>query len=242
MITEPSPALRAHIAHAGWASTEVVLPPDDVDAIVADLQPAFTTAVGRGGVRNLLASDHTVQRLARVGPLRDLATAILGPESGAVRALLFDKTPETNWKVVWHQDLSIAVDRHRPAPGYGPWSEKEGVTHVQPPAHILEQMLAVRLHLDDCTSDNGPVRVLPGSHRAGKLRPAAITEWRARGTEVECCVPRGAVLLFRPLLLHASSPAQRPGHRRVLHLEFGPPAPGADLRWHTWVGLVGAAA
>jgi hypothetical protein len=64
----------------------------------------------------------------------------------------------------WHQDRAIAVRDRVDVPGFGPWSVKAGLVHVEPPVDILERMLAVRLHLDDCGEDNGPLRVLPGSH------------------------------------------------------------------------------
>ena len=68
-------------------------------------------------------------------------------------------------------------------------------------------MLALRLHLDPCTTDNGPVRVLDGTHRLGRLAPDAIDRLRAEQRESVCLVAEGAILAFRPLLLHASSPA-----------------------------------
>lgn len=155
----------------------------------------------------------------------------LGPGAFPVRGMLFDKTPVANWKVGWHQDLTIAVQHRVEAPGYGPWSEKAGVVHVQPPVAVLETMLAVRLHIDECGTDNGPLRVLAGSHRAGKLRDAEIPSWRSRVPEQVCVVPRGGVLLMRPLLLHASSPASSPQHRRVLHLEYAGCDLAAGLEW-----------
>ena len=220
----------------GWAITPSLLPHDAVSAIGTELAATLEGSSGRGGVRNLLTTHPTVRRLAAEGPLRDAATAVLGQDAGAVRAILFDKNPMANWKVVWHQDLTIAVAEEQPVAGYGPWSNKDGVVHVQPPVAILEQMLAVRLHLDDCTTENGPVRVIPGSHRSGKLRPEAIDEWRVSGAERECLVSRGGLLVFRPLVLHASSPARRPGHRRVLHIEYGPPRLATGVEWHTWIG------
>jgi hypothetical protein len=229
-------ALSQTIEREGWATNDAVLASDVVSAIANELTAAQAKSAGRGGVRNLLASQSTVRRLAAEGPLRDAAVAVLGPAAGAVRAILFDKTPDANWKVVWHQDLTIAVQEEHAVPGYGPWSLKEGVVHVQPPVGVLEQMLAVRLHLDDCTSENGPVRVLPGSHREGRLSPHDIETWRTAVREVICTVPRGGLLLFRPLLLHASSAAHRATHRRVLHIEYGPPDLAPPIRWHTWVG------
>lgn len=144
--------------------------------------------------------------------------------SGLARILfggiLFDKNSDANWKVIWHQDLTIAVRKHRNVPGFGPWSEKDSVPHVQPPLQLLTQMVAVRLHFDDCTEENGPVRVIPRSHQIGRLDPEQISNLRARGPEVECIVPRGGVLAFHSLILHASSPARRPLHRRVVHIEY----------------------
>jgi ectoine hydroxylase-related dioxygenase (phytanoyl-CoA dioxygenase family) len=150
--------------------------------------------------------------------------------------IYFDKTPDTNWRVVWHQDLSIAVAQEVSAPGYGPWSEKDGVVHVHPPSSVLEQMLAVRVHLDDCDATNGPVRVLSGSHRSGRMTPAEIDKWKAGATPTECHARRGGVLAFRPLVLHASSPALSPKHRRVIHFEFAAAALADGVHWHSWVG------
>jgi ectoine hydroxylase-related dioxygenase (phytanoyl-CoA dioxygenase family) len=156
---------------------------------------------------------------------------VLGRDAFPIRAILFDKTETANWKVSWHQDLTIAVMERCEESGYGPWSSKHGVVHVQPPAAVLEQMLAVRLHLDESGAGNGPLRVLPGSHRAGKLRDQEIPAWQQRTTEEVCLVPRGGALVMRPLLLHASSPATEPHHRRVLHIEYSNCELPTGLEW-----------
>ena len=162
--------LAAAIARDGWAVTPPLVPQLEVDARVAALEPRATD--GRGGARNLFDAAPAVRALATSPAVRSVAEAVLGPGCFAVRALLFDKTPDANWKVVWHQDLTIAVrERRDGVPRYGPWSEKEGVPHVQPPAALLDRMLAVRVHLDDCGTDNGPVRVLPASHRPARCEP-----------------------------------------------------------------------
>ena len=197
-----------------------------LDRLSRELQPFLDAERGHGGVRNLLDRSPGVRAMARSRPVRAVAEAVLGPECFVVRALLFDKTSDANWKVVWHQDLTIAVEQRRDIPGYGPWSEKAGVIHVQPPIDVLEQMIAVRVHLDDCGPDNGPVRVISATHRSGRLSAAAIEQARAARPETVCLARKGAVLAFSPLLLHASSPATVPGHRRVLHYEFA----GAGIR------------
>jgi ectoine hydroxylase-related dioxygenase (phytanoyl-CoA dioxygenase family) len=200
-----------------------------VDELLDALPPSFE-GTGRGGFRNLFELP-AVAELARESALREVASVILGPECFAVRALLFDKTPTANWKVTWHQDLTIAVAERHDVPGFHPWSVKAGVVHVQPPVEILERMVAVRLHLDRCGADNGPVRVLPGSHRSGKVSAGAIESLHGQIESVACVVPRGGLLVMRPLLLHASSPATVPAHRRVVHVEFATGELPGGLAW-----------
>ena len=182
-------------------------------------------------LRNLLSLVPAVRDLSDSPEVRALVEPVLGPGARAVRGLLFDKTPGANWKVAWHQDLSIAVRRRRDVPGFGPWSVKAGVPHVQPPVGVLHNMLTVRLHLDDCGPDNGPLQVLPGSHADGVLSPRQVEGWRQRVLPVACHVPEGAAVLIRPLLLHASSPATLPRHRRVVHLEYAAGALPGGLEW-----------
>jgi ectoine hydroxylase-related dioxygenase (phytanoyl-CoA dioxygenase family) len=225
--------LAAAIERDGWAATPPVVPQLEVDRLLKDLAPLATD--GRGGVRNLLDASPAVRALAASPAVRTAAEAVLGPDCFVVRALLFDKTPDANWKVVWHQDVTIAVRRKANVVGFGPWSEKAGVPHVQPPTEILERMLAVRVHLDDCGPDNGPVRVVPGSHRAGRLSAAAIDAWRAGAPVVDCLAERGGIVAFRPLILHASSPAIAPAHRRVVHLELAAEELPPPLAWHARV-------
>jgi ectoine hydroxylase-related dioxygenase (phytanoyl-CoA dioxygenase family) len=134
--------------------------------------------------------------------------------------------------VPWHQDVTIAVRERVDAAGFGPWSIKQGVTHVQPPSGILAQMISVRLHLDDCPECNGALRVLPGSHAAGKLTAAQVDLAVRSRAPVVCEVGAGGALLMRPLLLHASPAAREPGHRRVVHLDFAAHPLPCGLHWH----------
>jgi len=173
------------------------------------------------GARNLLALPE-VRATAASACLATHLRPLLGPGFQAVRGLFFDKTPGANWPVLWHQDLSLAVKAHADVAGWSNWSVKRGVPHVQPPAAILERMITVRLHLDDCPQSNGPLRVIAGSHREGILARPTIKDVVAdRPVETVTAAP-GDALFMRPLILHASAPAMSPGHRRVLHLEFAP--------------------
>jgi ectoine hydroxylase-related dioxygenase (phytanoyl-CoA dioxygenase family) len=156
---------------------------------------------------------------------------LIGRAARPVKGIYFDKTPDANWKVAWHQDLSIAVREEKAAPGFSGWSIKAGAIHVQPPAEILASMLTVRLHLDAAGDENGALRVIPGSHQHGRLDSAAIDRLVEQTQPVTCLVGKGGVLLMRPLLLHASSAAVRPTHRRVIHLEYSADTLPHGLEW-----------
>ena len=229
-MSEVDVASFAHsITERGWAVT----PPIIADAAIERLRAVVAPLAidGRGGARNLLDTE-AIRVLATTPAIRSLVNAVLGEKCFAVRALLFDKTPAVNWKVIWHQDLTVAVRERVEVPGYGPWTEKAGVLHVQPPIAILENMLAVRIHLDPCGLENGPVRVLGGSHRLGRLAGVAIDALRQAEPEVDCVVEEGGVLAFRPLILHASAPSTVPRHRRVIHVEFATGGLASPLEWH----------
>ncbi|MFO0952967.1 MAG: phytanoyl-CoA dioxygenase family protein [Isosphaeraceae bacterium] len=146
--------------------------------------------------------------------------------------MFFDKSPAANWLVPWHQDVTIAVARKVEASGFGPWSLKNGIPHVQPPEALLAQMIAVRLHLDACDASNGALRVIPGSHRGGRLDPDQIAAARAASAEVLCEAEAGDALLMRPLLLHASSKSVADGRRRVLHVEYCSGRLPEGMDWH----------
>ena len=181
------------------------------------------------GLRNLL-DIPLIRELARSNAVRSLMEPALGSTCFAVRGILFNKVAETNWKVAWHQDCVIAVAEQKEVPGWGPWSIKAGVHHVRPSSELVSRMLAVRLHLDDCGSDNGPLRVIPGSHRGGFLSERQIQEW-PKDNAITCTARRGDAILMQPLLLHASSTAKLPSGRRVVHLEFTADELPYGLRW-----------
>ncbi len=148
-----------------------------------------------------------------------------------VRSTLFDKTSGANRGVFWHQDLSIAVPNRADASGFSAWTRKAGVNCVQTPPELMRRMLAVRIHLDDCTRENGALRVLPGTHGHARLQATDVEELRQSTSETICEVPAGGLQLMRPLLLHASSPMQRARSRRVIHLEFTDFELPAPLAW-----------
>lgn len=220
--------VHATLEERGFVLLERAVGSGQLSALNSALEAATDSRAA--GLRNLLFNSPLIGRLA-ANELAALFCRVSSTGWFPVRALLFDKTPETNWKVSWHQDLSIAVTDRAEIPGFSGWSLKEGVWHVQPPFEVLERMLTVRLHLDDCGTGQGPLRVLPGSHRHGRLSSADVLRLRRATCAEETRCRAGDALIMRPLLLHASSKATHPSRRRVLHVEYANEALPGGLKW-----------
>ena len=202
-------------------------------AEVAELRQEATRVAEQAGtvcVRHLADRSDRFRAFSNDSRVKDRLADDLEP----VRSILFDKTPVENWPVPWHQDLTIAVQERRDdVTGYGPWSVKDGAPHVQPPIAVLETMLTARLHLDEATTSNGALWVVPGSHRSGKLDAEEVRELTATSA-VACECQAGDLLLMSPLILHSSRRSTVAGHRRVLHVEYARlEALDPPLEWRT---------
>jgi ectoine hydroxylase-related dioxygenase (phytanoyl-CoA dioxygenase family) len=202
----------------GFATLSGVLRPSEISAFLRSLTGGDQRR-SRAGIRHLLRHPAVVA-LAHNSRLLGIAQGVLGSSAFPFRATLFDKSPNSNWLIPWHQDTALPLAEKRDVPGWGPWSVKEGVTYAHAPAEALTQVLALRLHLDDCTDANGPLRALAGTHSLGVLSDDQILEVARELSAVECLVDQGGVLAMRPLLVHASSKSQSQKSRRVLHVEY----------------------
>jgi ectoine hydroxylase-related dioxygenase (phytanoyl-CoA dioxygenase family) len=182
------------------------------------------------GTRNLLRVPWCRALVQRV-KTRLTRCQILSSSFVAVQCTFFDKNPQQNWLVSLHQDLSIPVRARIAHASLGGWSDKEGEHFVQATVEILETLLAVRIHIDDCGLENGPLRVVPGSHLRGRITDSAARDVRAVLGEKQCVAETCDAVLMRPLILHASSKATIPSRRRVLHVLFGPSSLPHGLEW-----------
>jgi ectoine hydroxylase-related dioxygenase (phytanoyl-CoA dioxygenase family) len=210
--------LRGLIEKEGFAVIPEVLAFGEVDCLLAELGRAPLPR-GRAGLRHALRHP-AIANLSRNAQLLEIAQQIMGRKGFPFRATVFDKSATSNWLVVWHQDTALPLRARREAPGWGPWSVKEGVIYAHAPACALRDILALRVHLDDSTEQNGPLRVLPESHTQGVLTDDAIHELVARVQAVDCIVPKRGILAMRPLLVHSSSKSQAEAARRVIHIEY----------------------
>jgi hypothetical protein len=209
---------RQQVDDCGFAVIPGIFEEDQVTLLAENLATANLRR-SRAGVRHVLRHD-AVASLAKDPQLLEVARCILGLGASPFRATMFEKTTDANWLVVWHQDTALSLRRRRETPGWGPWSVKEGVIYAHAPASALSQVLALRVHLDDSTSRNGPLRVLPATHTLGVLTDDAIHQLARDIAPVECCVPRGGIVAMRPLVVRSSSKSESESPRRVLHIEY----------------------
>lgn len=237
-------ALSVSIERDGFAVVPDVLDPERVADLTSTIESHCNKRAEVSGrvvhaIRNLFVEIPETANVVDLPGVRALVEPVLGPNAFAVRAIYFDKPPGANWKVAWHQDQTITVNHRIDLPGFGPWSVKDGVQHVEPPTAILERMLTVRIHLDDCSEDNGPLRVVPGSHKLGRLAAEDTERLKKTHGESVCTVRSGGAILMRPLIMHASSESVVPVHRRVIHIEFASQALPDGIEWAGPLILVG---
>ncbi|MBI2805691.1 MAG: phytanoyl-CoA dioxygenase family protein [Planctomycetes bacterium] len=229
---------HVELAEQGFVVLPNVFSAGQIDAVVRGLEDAFardtndwtlrTADGGIYGARNLLQLWPATAEVWKQPSLIEILTETLGQGFGLVRVLYFDKPPEQSWALPWHRDAAIAVKNNRlPSGHFSKPTTKAGVPHVDAPDWLLENMLTARLHLDAMTDENGPLKVLPGSHRGGAERGPVTILGQA-----------GDVLLMRPLLSHASNKSHSGTtlRRRILHFEFSGIAALPDgFAWHDFV-------
>jgi hypothetical protein len=184
----------------------------------------------RAGVR-INGVDALRPLLAVDGPIGSIAAATLGPDSRAVRAILFDKTPEMNWSLGWHQDRTISVVKRVDVDGFGPWTRKQGMIHVAPPFELLHTMVTLRVHLDDVPATNAPLLIAPGAHRFGYVPVADIDAVVRTCGIIACAAHAGDVWRYATPILHASEAATQPVHRRVLQIDYSARELPGGLQW-----------
>jgi ectoine hydroxylase-related dioxygenase (phytanoyl-CoA dioxygenase family) len=202
----------------GFAVSDAVFARSDLTRVIEALTAADLAHM-KAGARHLL-SVPAVRTLASDPRMLAIAEDFIGGSAAPFRATLFDKSPDTNWLVTWHQDTALPLRARVEDPAWGPWSVKNGVLYAHAPASALQQVVALRVSLDPSTASTGPLRVLPFSHQRGVLTDDEIRRFAGGADPVDCVTGAGGVVAMRPLTIHASSKARSPGRRRVLHIEY----------------------
>lgn len=184
------------------------------------------------GVRNLLNLLPEIREFSESKEINQIVEDFIGENAKPVRAIYFDKTPDANWKVPWHQDLTISVKEKRRTKGFTAWTIKAGIQHVQPPNEILENILTLRFYLDDSNESNGALKLLLGTHRKGRLTADEIKSEIQKAKTFQCEASKGDVLLMKPLILHSSSAGSNPKNRRVIHIDYSNVTLPNGIKWY----------
>ena len=180
-------------------------------------------------IRQFLKEVPEVKDLIFNKNLKTIIKEIFGENDFVVKSIYFDKPEKSNWYVAYHQDLTISVDKKIDLENFGPWTTKQNQFAVQPPLDILENILTIRIHLDETDENNGALKVIPKSHAKGIYRPETI-DWNVE-TENICNVEKGGIMIMKPLLLHGSNRTTNGKKRRVIHIEFSNKELPEVLNW-----------
>ncbi len=224
----PDMNLSATLHRAGVVVSAGVVSSD----AVARLRAGFcSTLPERAGARSFDVPNGVGDLIGVHGAMGALAAKLGGRPARPVRVLFFDKTPGSNWAVPWHQDRTIAVKERRDSDGYGPWSCKGGIVHVEPPVSILEAMLALRLFVDDCGEEDGPLEIAIGSHRHGRVPVRDVSDIARELAIFTATGNAGDVLAMKSLAIYRSMRAISPTRRGTLHVDYALVDLPAPLEW-----------
>ncbi|MBS1777837.1 MAG: phytanoyl-CoA dioxygenase family protein [Bacteroidetes bacterium] len=223
------------ITEMGFSIIENIYSQIEIDRIIKIIDQAnseretFRRSKDLFAILQFLKEIPEIQELVLNTKLKTVIRTLMDGDYFIVKSIYFDKPQTSNWYVAYHQDLTISVDKKLDITGYGPWTVKQNQFAVQPPIEILENIVTIRIHLDDTDGDNGALKVIPKSHAKKIYRPENI-DWN-KETEVVCAVPKGGAMLMKPLLLHSSSRTTNNRARRVIHIEFSNKELPDGLEW-----------
>ncbi len=225
----------------GFAIIDNIYSTKDISDILHQIEAAntsgdtFRKSADLFAIRQCLKEIPGVVNIIFNEKLKEILRALLGDTYFVSKSIYFDKPPSSNWYVAYHQDLTISVDRKLELEGFNSWTIKQNQFAVQPPFDILQNIVTVRIHLDDTDAQNGALMVIPASHEKGICRPEKID--RATEEEVSCSVPAGGIMLMKPLLLHSSGRTTNNEQRRVIHIEFSNKELPAGLNWSERINM-----
>lgn len=227
MLSGHEHLLHPNLVDHGAEHFQGVLEADELSSLADICQRAGQEAPGR----RISGDDQLRELLDPRGCLNKLAVAILGTAARPVRCVLFDKSADRNWSLGWHQDRTIAVRERVDIPGFGPWTRKSGIVHVEPPFHYIVGMITLRAFLDPCEPDNGPLLVAPGSHALGKVAESDIQSVVHACGQVACLASHGDVWICATSIVHASEASRSATQRRLLMVDYSATELPHPLQW-----------
>lgn len=226
----------------GFSIIDDIYTPREVDEILAVLNiknitgPNFRKTQDLFAIRQFLKEIPAIYYLIFNDQLKACIENMTGSDFFVVKSIYFDKPASSNWFVSYHQDLTISVDKKKDLENFGPWTVKQDQFAVQPPIEILENIITIRIHLDNTDEHNGALRVIPKSHLNKICRPETIDN--IKQTTSTCYVNSGSIMFMKPLLLHSSGRTVNNKRRRVIHIEFSNFELPNALKWSERLEIV----
>lgn len=220
--------MKSVLGRKGYEIVEGVFSEWEIDEILQLIQSKGINK--QFGVREFLFDHPEIAKTVFSERLLSVIREIASNCDKSIKSIYFDKPSSANWIVNWHQDLTINLQNRKTVTGYKNWRVKSERTVVQPNLEMLESIFTIRIHLDDCTKENGALRVIENSHTQGVIE---IKDWiqEKNGKERICEVKKGGILIMKPLLLHASRRTENQQNRRVIHIEFTDQSLPEGLEW-----------
>lgn len=219
----------------GFAIVDDIYSNEEVIAIIETINNAdiskntFRKSSELFAIRQFLNEVPNSVSLIFNAKLKALIQNIVGVDFFVVKSIYFDKPPQSNWYVSYHQDLTISVKEKHDIDGYKLWTSKQNQFAVQPPIKVLENIVTFRIHLDDTDENNGALKIISQSHNKNIYRPETI-DWTIE-QETTASVPQGGVMVMKPLILHSSGRTNNNKHRRVIHIEISNIDLPSPLNW-----------
>jgi ectoine hydroxylase-related dioxygenase (phytanoyl-CoA dioxygenase family) len=232
---------RSEFLIQGFTTLENVYTTEEVGEILQQInqvdteKETFRKSEDLFAIRQFLKEVPSVLGAIFNANLKSVLNEVLGEKYFIVKSIYFDKPSTSNWYVSYHQDLTISVDKKLDLQGFNFWTKKQNQFAVQPPIDILQNIVTIRIHLDQTDENNGALKVIPKSHLKGIYRPESI-DWTVE-KEVTCNVSHGGIMLMKPLLLHSSGRTINEKQRRVIHIELSNLELPAELNWAERINL-----
>jgi len=226
---------KANLSDKGFSIVDQIYNDSEIDSLISFIDNADQTNTTFRKSADLFAIRQVVKEIPEILPLvfndnlKNLISSILGNDYFIVKSIYFDKPENSNWYVAYHQDLTISVDKKAEIENFVNWTKKQNQFAVQPPISILENIVTLRIHLDETNSENGALKVIENSHSKGIFRPEKIN-WENE-KEITCNVNKGGVMLMKPLVLHSSGRTTNNKKRRVIHIELSNINLPKELNW-----------